>query len=111
MTIDTLPCSGTYACICKHSNKEYYRVSKTFPVIPLDYAGLSSKLYDAYIEPEIIEEEEGEDEILKWGLIIGGGVAGLILLCCAGYYLMYYCANRVHKVSYMEEYENEKKKK
>ena len=111
VTIDTLPCSGTYACICKHSNKEYYRVSKTFPVIPLDYPGLSSKLYDAYIEPEIIEEEEGDDVVLKWGLIIGGSVAGLILLCCGGYYLMYYCANRVHKVSYMEEYENEKKKK
>ena len=107
VTKDTLPCTGTYACICKHSDKEYYRASKTLSVIPLDYSGLSTKLYDAYKEPEIVkEEEEGEDDVLKWALIVGGSIAGIIILCCAGYYLMYYCANRVHKVSYMEEYEN-----
>ena len=77
-------------------------------VVPLDYPGLSTKLYDTYIEPEIITVEEEDDTVLRYVLIIGGCVVGLIFLCCGGYYLMLYCANRVHKVSYIEEFKEKK---
>ena len=57
---DTKPCDGTYACLCKHSNKEFYRVSKTMPVVPLDYTGLNTTLYDTYLL-KIVEESSNEE--------------------------------------------------
>jgi len=98
------PCDGTYACLCKHSEKEYYRVSKAMPVVPLDYTGLNTTLYDTYLM-RIVEESSGdeiqEEGILKIAIIIGSTVVGTIIMCCIGYHICLFCANRQHKITYV----------
>ena len=44
VTVDTRPCDGTFACLCQHDDKEFYRVSKTLAVIPQNYTGLNTTL-------------------------------------------------------------------
>ena len=109
----TQPCDGTYACICRHGEKEYYRVSKIMPAIPLDYKGLQSSLSDAYLEPEP-EVDENEDEgfeIPPLAIYIGVPVVSVIVLCCLLYCLCGYCAKRSHRVSFLAEKEREEKRR
>ena len=68
------------------------------PVVPLDYKGLNTTLFDTYLikiddSSASAEEEEG-DSILKIAIILGSVVVGLIVLCCIGYHVCLYCANR-----------------
>ena len=56
---DTKPCDGTFACLCKQGDKEFYRVSKTMPVVPRDYTGLNTTLFDTYL---LKIDEDGEVE-------------------------------------------------
>jgi len=91
--------------LCKHGDKEFYRVSKTMPVVPLDYTGLNTTLFDTYllkIDEGTAEEENKEWSILRVAVIIGASTVGTILMCCIGYYICLYCANRSHRVTYME---------
>lgn len=32
--VNTKPCDGTFACLCMYGDTEFYRVSKTMPVVP-----------------------------------------------------------------------------
>ena len=85
---NTRPCDGTFACVCKHSDKEFYRVSKALPVVPLDYKGLNSTLYDTYLiktKQEQIEDEEEGWSILNIAIVLGSIIVGSILLCCIAY--------------------------
>ena len=103
VNIGVRPCSGTYACVCRHSEKEFYRMSKLMPIIPLDYPGLKTSLTDMWID-KVEETEEDEDEMsetTKTVLIaVASSVFGTILLCCLGYYIVTFCANRMNKVTY-----------
>ena len=107
VTTDTLPCSGTYACLCKHTDKEYYRLSKTMPVIPIDYPGLNTTLWEVYNEEESIEEEEKEDKVGFYAMIIGSSVGGTLLLCCICYCAVMWWAQRRHRVTYEDNNKKE----
>jgi len=110
---DTKPCDGTYACLCKHDDKEFYRVSKTMPVVPTDYTGLNTTLFDTYLlkidDGSSNEEEEEDISILKIAVIVGATAVGTIILCCIGYYICLYCASRAHRVTYIEHTPKKKK--
>lgn len=82
----TVPCTGTYACICKHGAKEFYRVHKTMPVVPKAYSGLASSLADAWIDPpaEVLLEDDGGNTVIVVIIIISA-VAGTLILCCVAY--------------------------
>ena len=105
MHLGIRPCSGTFACQCKHGDKDYYRTSKTMPIVPRDYPGLMTSLQDLWIDKEEVtegEEDEGTDttEIIIIVVII---TVSVIVLCCIGYYLVLYCVNRMNKVTYDDE--------
>ena len=97
----TLPCTGTYACICKHSDKEFYKVSKTLPVVPKTYTGLTTSLAEVWIDPVIIIEEEIEEEGPETLIIIiVSAIVGSIIICCVISYFVAYCAQRKHSETY-----------
>ena len=72
------------------------------PVIPFDYPGLNTTLWEVYNEPESVEEEEEEDKVAFYAMIIGSSVGGTILLCCFGYCLVMWWAQRKHRVTYID---------
>ena len=78
------------------------------PVIPLDYPGLNTTLYEAYNELESVNEIEEEDKVGFYALIIGSSVGGTILLCCLCYCAVMWWAQRRHRVTY-EDYNNKEK--
>ena len=85
----TLPCTGTYACLCRHGdNKEYFRVSKTLPIVPSNYKGLTIVSLDAVWTEEVEETNDDDDDNMTVTLIIGivSGIVGSVILCCICYY-------------------------
>ena len=103
---NTRPCDGTFACICQHGEEEFYRVSKTMPVVPVDYKGLNTTLSETHFQLAIETTESKEDEewsIILIAIIAGSATLGTILLCCCCYFCAMYCANRNHRVTYLEK--------
>ena len=100
----TLPCTGTYACICKQGTKEFYRVSKTLPIIPQDYTGLTTRLLEtSWKDDEVtIEKEEEDDTTMTLIIVIVASILAAIVLCCFCYYIFICCAKSRHKVTYDE---------
>ena len=100
----TLPCTGTYACFCRHgSSNEYYRVSKTLPILPSDYSGLTIEGLSKVWTEEVDEVTGGDDEDDTTMTIVIAIVASILVtlvLCCVCYYVFICCAKKRHKVSY-----------
>ena len=110
----TKPCEGTYACLCKHGDKEYYVVSKTMPVVPQTYSGLTTalaRIWDTdFVKETDAETADSEEEVseslsdtVKLIIYISAGVVGGLCLCCCLYYCFMCCASSSHKVTYIEE--------
>ena len=72
------------------------------PVIPFDYPGLNTTLWEIYNEQDSVEAEEEEDKVAFYAMIIGISVGSAIILCCLGYCIMMWWAQRRHRVTYME---------
>ena len=99
----TLPCTGTYACFCRHgSSKEYFRVSKTLPVLPSTYSGLTiegmNKVWTEEVEESTDDDED--DTTTTIIIVIVASVLSTLVLCCVCYYVFICCAKKRHKVSY-----------
>ena len=103
--INTKPCDGTFACLCMYGDTEFYRVSKTMPVVPDDYRGLNTTLSQAFFITKTDGEQSQDEElsIIMIAVIIGSATIGTIFLCCICYYCGMYFANRSHRVSYLDK--------
>ena len=111
-TIKTLPCTGTFACLCRHSDKEFYRVSKTMAVVPENFTGLTTGLSDIWIDKVVVDDsDDDEDTDLQLIIIIVSSVVGFIFLCCIFYCCCVCFINRSHKVNYVTDISGDKGKK
>ncbi len=76
------------------------------PVVPIDYKGLNTTLSETHFQKAIETTESKEDEewsIILIAIIAGSATLGTILLCCCCYFCAMYCANRNHRVTYLEK--------
>ena len=111
VTENTLPCSGTFACLCKQGDKQYYRLSKTMPTIPQNYTGLNTTLSDSWIDQDIIvQDDEDEGWTTEKILIYVGVISGCALVFGYVCYYMVTCAVNSYqgrnKVSYLDKDKN-----
>ena len=69
-------------------------MSKTKPIVPEDYPGLTTKLADVWIAKvvdEVSNEDDDQDELEKTLIYAGAGAGGALVLCCIIYYCVIYC--------------------
>lgn len=80
------------------------------PVVPKNFAGLTTALADIWIEKVVELEAEEDSSEMELIIIICSAVVGTIILCCIGYCVIVCCAKRAHKVTYLDDMKGDKGK-